>query len=224
MDFEYRVWYSRSFLRYLRQNVDIQDLWRRYRIKRRYCSWYRVWYRVLYLYCTQPPPRGGDQAVMPTPRGRRRSRAIVATISSPPRHRTWSGRGAWTMCGVGTTSSDNESEGAREGQQYNMHAKARNIIENHTAVKQIVLWRCWGSWALCVLYWTLHLLHRSFTFNIDVAPSTWKRLDNLRCRNCNCDINLWNATSIWKFYFRYRMFEKSFDIVKSTAISTVLDI
>jgi hypothetical protein len=23
------------------------------------------------LYCTQPPPRGGDQAVMPTPRGRR---------------------------------------------------------------------------------------------------------------------------------------------------------
>ncbi len=24
------------------------------------------------LYCTQPPPHGGDQAVMPTPRGRRR--------------------------------------------------------------------------------------------------------------------------------------------------------
>ncbi len=26
---------------------------------------------LIYLYCTQPPPRGGDQAVMPTPRGRR---------------------------------------------------------------------------------------------------------------------------------------------------------
>jgi hypothetical protein len=32
-----------------------------------------------HLYCTQPPPRGGDQAVMPTPRGRRQTLLAICT-------------------------------------------------------------------------------------------------------------------------------------------------
>ncbi len=66
-------------LRRCRQSAQIRS------VEGSWLVWIKAlkWNVQVHLYCTQPPPRGGDQAVMPTPRGHRSGTTLMASRTRP---------------------------------------------------------------------------------------------------------------------------------------------